>query len=108
MSTLHDERTNVFYKLYITHKAVRELRLLMKRMMMQTRTQPDTRARQKRKSPVQRNGSVVKIKQPKYVRLQGLPNVHASLHENVVEYWTVMKCNVLAPEMNHTMVQPTY
>jgi hypothetical protein len=30
----------------------------------------------------------VKIKQPKYVRLQGLPNVHAGLHfhENVVEY----------------------
>jgi hypothetical protein len=46
-----------------------------------------------------------KIKQPKYIRLQGLPNVHAGLHlhENAVEYGTVMNCNVLAPEMKHKM-----
>jgi hypothetical protein len=45
-------------------------------------------------------------KQPKYVRLQGLPNVHAGLHikDNIMEYATVMNCNVLAGELKHKSV----
>ena len=44
-----------------------------------------------------------RAKQPKYVRLQSLPNVHAGIHfqEVVLEYSTVMNCNVLAGEMKH-------
>jgi len=45
-------------------------------------------------------------KQPKYVRLQSLPNVHAGLHvkNNVSEYATVMNCSVLAGELKHKYV----
>ena len=46
-------------------------------------------------------------KQPKYLRLQGLPNVHAGMHikDNILEYATVMNCSVLAGELKHRYVE---